>query len=295
MSRPTNLPAVTAEATLLPWLLTSLAPMSRTRVKELLTRGAVSVNGTGTTKHNHLLKPGDRVTLGKLPVRDDSLASAGLRILHEDAAVLVLDKPAGLLTVATDSEKTDTAFARLAAHLAARDAGRPFVVHRLDRDTSGVLLLARTAEARDALQAGWHDLTKTYLAVVRGHPRPAEGRIENFLVEGHDLRVRICGEADPEAKKAASLYRVLTTAGPYSLVEVELVTGRKHQIRVHLNSIRCPIIGDPLYGRADNPARRLGLHAARLEFPHPVTGEVVRVESPLPDVLRRVVGTFDGG
>lgn len=289
MSRPTNLPAVTADAALLPWLLVALAPMSRTRIKELLTRGAVTVNGTATTKHNHPLKPGDRVSVGKPPVRDDSLASAGIRILHEDAAVIVLDKPAGLLTVATDSEKTDTAFARLAAHLEARDAGRPFVVHRLDRDTSGLLLFARTAEARDALQAGWHDLTKTYLAVVRGHPRPPEGRIENFLAEGKDLRVRICDEADPEAKKAVSLYRLLETAGPYSLVEVQLVTGRKHQIRVHLNSIRCPIIGDPLYGRADNPARRLGLHAARLEFPHPVTGDLVRIESPSPDVLRNVI------
>lgn len=295
MSRPTNLPAVAAEAALLPWLLAALAPMSRTRVKELLARGAVTVNGTGTTRHNHPLMPGDRVTVGKPPARDDSLAPAGIRILHEDAAVIVLDKPAGLLTVATDSEKTDTAYARLAAHLEARDAGRPFVVHRLDRDTSGLLLFARTAAARDALQAGWHDLTKTYIAVARGHPRPPEGRIENFLAEGKDLRVRICNEPDRDAKKAVSRYRVLETAGPYSLVEVELVTGRKHQIRVHLNSIRCPIIGDPLYGRADNPAGRLGLHAARLEFPHPVTGEVVRVESPLPDVLRRVVGPGERG
>lgn len=290
MARPTHLPAVAADAPLLAWLLATLAPMSRTKVKELLARGSVCVNGTPTTQFNHPLRPGDRVTLGPLPPRDRSLADAGIAIIHEDAAVIVLDKPAGLLTVATESEKADTAFARLSAHLEARDAGRPFVVHRLDRDTSGLLLFARTAAARDTLQDGWPDVTKTYLAVVQGHPRHPEGRIETFLTEGKDLRVRVCAESEPDAKRAVSRYKVLKEVGRFSLVEVELVTGRKHQIRVHLCDLGRPIIGDPLYGKAENPAGRLGLHAARLEFPHPITGELVRVESPLPAALRKVVG-----
>jgi len=289
VTRERNLPTVTAEAALLPWLLAALAPTSRTRVKELLTRGAVAVNGTTVTRHDHPLRPGDRVTVGKPAVTDRSLAAARVAVVHEDDAVIVLDKPAGLLTVATDDEKTDTAFARLAAHLAARDAGRPFVVHRLDRDTSGLLLFARTAAARDALQAGWADVAKTYLAVVRGRPPEAEGRIENFLAEGRDLRVRPCAASAPEAKLAVTAYRLVKSSGRYSLVEVDLVTGRKHQIRVHLTGLGCPIIGDKVYGRAGDPAGRLGLHATRLVFPHPVTGEEVRVASPLPAALRRLM------
>jgi 23S rRNA pseudouridine1911/1915/1917 synthase len=263
--------------------------MSRTRVKEALTRGAFSVNGKPTTKHNHPLKPGDRVTIGKPAVADRSLTGAGIAIVQESDTVLVLDKPAGLLSVATADEKVDTAFARLSAHLKVRDAGRPFVVHRLDRDTSGLLLFARSTAGRDTLQAGWDEVRKTYLAVVQGRPREREGRIENYLVEGRDLRVRVCGATDPGAKWAVSVYRVLQSTGSYSLVEVELVTGRKHQIRVHLCGLRCPIIGDTVYGQADNPAGRLGLHATRLCFPDPVTGEPTRVESPLPDALRRVL------
>ncbi len=290
MSRPTNLPAVTADAPLLAWLLTALAPMSRTKVKELLARGGVSVNGTPTTQFNHPLTPGDRVTVGKPAVRDTSLSAASITVVHEDASVIVLDKPAGLLTVATDAEKADTAFARLSAHLDARDAGRPFVVHRLDRDTSGLLLFARSAYTRDALQDGWQALTKTYLAVVQGRPPKADGRIENVLAEGKDLRVRVCAAGEPDAKRAVSEYRVLESNGRFSLVEVTLVTGRKHQIRVHMTALGCPIIGDPLYGRAANPAGRLALHAARLEFPHPISGELIRCESPLPDPLRRIVG-----
>lgn len=291
MARETNLPAVTEPGRLLPWLLATLTPqMSRTRVKELLARGAFAVNGTPVTRHDHPLNPGDRVTLGKPAPTDRSLSSAGVRILHEDDAVIVLDKPAGLLTVATDREKTDTAFARLATHLQAREAGRPYVVHRLDRDTSGVLLFARSAEARDTLQTGWDAVTKIYLAIVQGQPRQPSGRIDNHLIEGRDLRVRACRSEEPGAKRALSTYRVLQTSRNFSLVEVELHTGRKHQIRVHLLGLGCPVLGDPLYGRASNPARRLALHATRLEFAHPTTGETVRVESPLPAELRRLMG-----
>jgi 23S rRNA pseudouridine1911/1915/1917 synthase len=171
-----------------------------------------------------------------------------------------------------------------------RGAGRPFVVHRLDRDTSGLLLFARSEAARDALRARWPEVVKTYLAVVRGRPPEPQGRVETHLAEGRDFRVRVCDDDEPGAKHAVSAYRVVRESGPYSLVEVELVTGRKHQIRVHLDSLGCPVIGDALYGRADDPAGRLGLHASRLCFAHPVMGEPIDVASPLPGALRRVVG-----
>src|SRR5262249_28227210 len=149
-------------------------------------------------------------------------ALAGITIVYEDAHLIVIDKPSGLLTVATESEKTDTAFVRLSLHLAALNAGRPFVVHRIDRDTSGLLLFARSAEVRDQLQSDWESVTKTYLAVVEGTPHPAEGVIENYLTEGRDLRVRASKHAgtDKDAKQAVSRFKLRTTRGVYSLVEV---------------------------------------------------------------------------
>ncbi len=284
-----RLPLPTAEGPLLAWLLEALRPMNRTRVKQLLRHGRVSVNGTPTTRHDHPLRPGDQVAIARsAAAADRSLEQAGISIVLEDEALLVIDKPPGLLTVATAAEKIDTAFARLNAHLTARDLGRPFVVHRLDRETSGLLLFARSAAIRDRLQANWGEVTKTYLAVVEGKPRPAQGVVDNFLKEGRDLRVRATAKG-PGTQRAVTRYRVVAVHGKFALVEAVLETGRKHQIRVHLLGLGCPVIGDPVYGSASDPAGRLGLHAWKLAFDHPTTGLRLELESQLPAVLRRVV------
>ena len=283
-----DLPPPTAEAPLLEWLLTTLAPMNRTRVKQLLRSGRVTVNGASVTRHDHPLRPGDAVRITR-EAPAAAASEAGIAIVYEDAHLIVIDKPAGLLTVATESEKTDTSFVRLNAHLAERNAGRLFVVHRLDRDTSGLLLFARSAEVRDELQAHWEDVTKTYLAVVEGTPHPAEGVIENYLTEGRDLRVRASKHPNKDAKRAVSHYKMRATRGGHSLVEVELRTGRKHQIRVHMVGLGCPVAGDKMYGATTNPVKRLCLHAWRLVFTHPVTAAVVELESPLPAALARIV------
>ncbi len=281
------LPAPTADGPLLAWLLEALRPMSRTRVKQLLRHGRVSVNGVATTRHDHPLRPGDRVTLARAAPPASPLEEAGVVIVYQDDALLVIDKPPGLLTVATDTERLDTAFARLNAHLAT-GVGRPFVAHRLDRDTSGLLLFARSAAVRDTLQENWHAVTKTYLAVVQGRPRPNAGVVENFLTEGRDLRVRVTRPGG-RARRAATRYRVMGGRGRYTLVEAVLETGRKHQIRVHLTGLGCPVVGDTLYGAAGDPAGRLGLHAWRLALQHPTTGAPLALEAPLPAALRRLV------
>jgi 23S rRNA pseudouridine1911/1915/1917 synthase len=260
--------------------------MNRTRVKQLLRAGRVVVNGVAVTRHDHPLTPGDRIGIA----REGAAPSSALPVVYEDDALVVIDKPSGLLTVATDGEKADTAFARLRAQLEARRAGRPFVVHRLDRDTSGLLLFAKSPEVRERLQASWEEVAKTYLAVVEGAPDPPAGVVENYLTEGRDLRVRAGRRPGGDAKRAVSRYRAVASAGGYSLVEVGLETGRKHQIRVHLAGLGCPVAGDRVYGAATDPAGRLGLHAWRLALDHPVTGERVGWESPLPEKLRRVVG-----
>jgi 23S rRNA pseudouridine1911/1915/1917 synthase len=250
--------------------------MKRTRVKQLLAHGSVHVNGTPVTRHDHPLHPGDRVSIGR---------KSALPVVYEDDAVIVIDKPAGLLTVATESEKQETAFMKLAAMLPVR----PCVVHRLDRETSGLLLFAKLPVIRDALQAAWDSVEKTYLAVTEGVPKPREGRIDNFLLEGRSLKVRPCHETEPGAKRAESRYRVLKSHAKYSLVEVVIETGRKHQIRVHLAGLGCPIIGDKLYGAQTNPAERLGLHAHRLVLAHPLSGKRIEIESPLPAAFARTV------
>ena len=281
----------TTDAQLLAFLLETLAPMNRTRVKQLLRSGRVTVNGASVTRHDHPLHTGDRVAVVREVPATQAALSPGFAIVYEDDAVMVIDKPPGLLTVATEAEKTDTAFVRLSVHLESRRAGRPFVVHRLDRDTSGLLLFAKSDAVRDLLQANWEAVEKTYLAVVEGVPAPPEGRVENFLTEGRDLRVRASARPGPDAKRAVTRYRVVATHTRFALVEVGLETGRKHQIRVHLAGLGCPVIGDRVYGAKTDPAGRLGLHAWRLAFDHPATGRRVELESPLPEALRRVVGT----
>ena len=287
-----DLPPPTVSGPLLPWLLAALAPTNRTRVKQLLQHGGVSVNGVAVTRHDHPLTPGDRVSVDRgLPAHATGRAAGprptegGLPVVYEDAAVVVIDKPAGLLTVATDAEKEDTAFVR-----ATTQFGRVFVVHRLDRDTSGLLLFAKSADGRDRLQAAWEAVEKTYLVVVDGLPRPAEGVVDNYLGETNNLRMRPVPADAPGAKRAVSRYRVLRAGRRYTLVEVVIITGRKHQIRVHMAGLGCPVIGDEAYRAKMNPVGRLGLHAHRLAFPHPAAGERVVCESPLPRELRNALG-----
>jgi 23S rRNA pseudouridine1911/1915/1917 synthase len=267
--------------------------MNRTRVKQLLHSGRVTVNNSSVTRHDHLVTPVDQIAILRdvqLPGRDDTRKRSDDAPIYMDESVVVLDKPPGLLTVATESEKLDTAFVRLKAHLASEKAGRPFVVHRIDRETSGLLLFARSAEVRDHLQTNWEKAAKTYLAVVEGQPKLPEGKIENYLIESKDLRVRVSKRPSANAKWAVSQYRLIATRCSYSLVEVKLETGRKHQIRVHMAGLDCPVAGDAIYGATTNPVGRLGLHAWRLAFDHPITGKRIELESPFPAKLNRLVG-----
>ena len=232
------------------------------------------------------MKPGDKIEIGR-QATSPHLARLGIKIIHEDDSIVVIDKPFGLLTVGTDTQKVDTAIARLNEALEPRHS-HAFLVHRLDRETSGLLLFAKNTDVRDTLQEMWENVKKQYLAIVVGTPTPPEGIAESFLLEGPDLKMR--KSVDPEAKLARTSYKFVKRTGRYSLMEVTLETGRKHQIRVHLAGIGCPLVGDPVYGTAGELAPRLGLHAGRLTFDHPVSGQRLTVESPLPIELRRFVG-----
>ncbi|MCE9595697.1 MAG: RluA family pseudouridine synthase [Planctomycetes bacterium] len=267
---------------LLEFLRRSLPGWKRSTLEQRIRGGCVRVNGA-TLRRNDVLAQGDEVQVGD---RDDAevetSAPAGIAILHVDDDLVAIDKPAGLLSVSTDRQNERTALALLRDHLSR--PGRParlWPVHRIDRETSGVLLFARSSEARDSVQAAWDEATKTYLALVDGRPRPPDGVIDQPLWEDRGLFVRVGHH--PDAKEARTRYTTLEFRGERALLEVELETGRRHQIRAHLASLGHPIVGDPRYGKAGG---RMELHALRLVVPHPADGRELILEAPAPKSLR---------
>lgn len=291
---------------LLEYLFKTLSDTSRTRVKEYLKFKSVFVNGTVTTRFDHPLAAGDTVAIG--PQKSSEQVSApkfGVRIVYEDDAIVVAEKPSGLLTIATEKVRTRTAFFAVNDYVNAKKSSeekrglRPgrdraqrkkeiFIVHRLDQDASGLLVFAKNIEAKQHLQAHWRRTRKKYFAVVERIPEKKSGTIESFLRENKFLRVYSSRRPD-ESKLAVTHYRVVRTSANYALLEVDLETGRKHQIRVHLADLGHPIAGDKNYGAKTDPAGRLALHAYYLAIDHPVTGERKIFESRLPPEFEKIL------
>lgn len=255
-------------------VLTSLFPdSSKTTLRQMLQTGRVRVNGVIEKNAKCEVADEDVVDVGQKTPAPRSLP-AGLSILHEDDDVIVVLKANGLLTVATPRERETTAQAHLNAYLKEKRGDRIHVVHRLDRETSGVLVFAKSFEARETLkeQFAAHDVERIYVAVVEGALDPREGTFRSMLLERRDLRMESV-DAHPDAKPAVTHYRTIETNGRYSLLEITLETGRKNQIRTHLSEAGHPVVGDRLYGSTINPLDRLGLHAKLLGFRHPATGK----------------------
>jgi 23S rRNA pseudouridine1911/1915/1917 synthase len=282
---------VDAPARLVPFLRRALPTWKRSTLEQRIRAGCVRVNGA-TERSNAPLAAGDDVLVDDAPQPEEASAGAPFPVLHCDAELVAIDKPAGLLSVATDAGGGRSALALLRAALARPGAPAPlWPVHRLDRETSGVLLFARTAEARASVQGAWEHARKTYLAVVEGAPQPAEGVIDRPLLEDERLNVRVSD--DPRAKPARTRYATRETRGERALLVVELATGRRHQIRAHLASIGHPVAGDPRHG-ARETGERLGLHALRLALPHPVDGHELVVEARAPRELFALLGAARG-
>lgn len=282
----------TSSEPLLKYLIASLG-LKRKTAKNLLKHDAVAVNGRAVRQFDHLLAAGDEVSIGAMrtAVAADRLKRARIEVVYQDDDVLVVEKPAGLLTVATDRVKLDTLFVRLNDFLrntSEAATGRAFVVHRLDQETSGLVLFAKNAEARERLQADWPNVQKTYLAIVVGRPEPDRGTITSYLVETKALTIVSSDDPAPDARLAETHYRCWQSRGDFSLVEARLETGRRHQIRVHLAGLNCPIAGDHRYGAKLDPCRRLALHAQQLVFRHPSSGKQITVNSQLPSAMQRL-------
>ena len=218
-----------------------------------------------------------------------------LVILHEDRDMLVVDKPPGLLTIATDEEKTRTAYFMLTDYVrkgCAKSPKRIFIVHRLDRDASGILVFAKSAQAKWSLQEQWHEATKKYLAVVHGHFDKPSDTISSHLAENRTHRVYSTSDKR-EGKLSRTAYKVLKETKALSLLEIDLLTGRKHQIRVHLADSGHPIVGDKKYGDGKPSRKRLALHAFSIFFHHPYSGKPCSFETGIPAYFQKLVGSVE--
>jgi 23S rRNA pseudouridine1911/1915/1917 synthase len=268
---------------------------SRGLAERLIAAGAVLVDGEPRTK-SHRLTGGEDV-LVELPADAAPLVpeEMDLRVAWEDEHLLVVDKPAGVVVHPGAGHATGTlVHGLLALDAAGGDEERPGIVHRLDRDTSGLLVVARSEEAYAKLQelVRARELERRYKALVRGRPRSWTGRIEAPI--GRDRREPTRHSLDTDTpREAVTHFEVERQLDRHALLDVRLETGRTHQIRVHLAAIGLPVVGDPVYGVPDERLRRQFLHAWRLAFPHPLSGEAVEVESPLPADLQAALARFD--
>lgn len=269
---------------LMDFLLAKMGGMKRNSVKALLSHRQVSVNAEVTTQYNTLLKPGDVVTVSS-ERGNTELMHPKVRVIFEDPYLIVIEKKENLLTVRTDNGNELTAYSILKKHvLKASKFNRIYTVHRLDRETSGVLVFAKDRSVQLALQENWHtDVKKRiYVAVVEGRMERQEDTIVSWLTENEKSLKVHSSPVDNGGQQAVTHYRVIKSNDDYSLLEIELATGRKNQIRVHMQSIGHPVIGDKRYGAKTNPIGRLALHARILEFTHPVTKNPVHFETPVP-------------
>ena len=279
---------VEEETTLLPFLLLRVKDKSRNTVKGLLSRRQVLVDGRAVTRFDAPLAPGQRVEL--LPKSSAGAAELPFPILYEDAGLIAVDKPAGLLSMGNEKERRRTAYRAVSEYVKAREAGRRlFIVHRLDRDTSGVLVFAKDEGLKRALQDNWEKLVKQrgYTAAVEGTLPQAEGTVRSWL---HETATHLVysGPRGRDAKEAVTHYRAVMERRGYTLAEVEIDTGRKNQIRVHMGDLGCPIAGDRQYGAKTDPMGRLALHAGVLVLTDPRTKKDLTLRAPLPAPFRKL-------
>ncbi|MFD1678160.1 RluA family pseudouridine synthase [Alicyclobacillus fodiniaquatilis] len=281
---------VREEAHLLPFLLEKYPGKGRNKVKSLLTRGQVMVGNRVVTRHDHLLAAGDKVTILQTGSVQGREAMAGVKIIYEDESLLVINKPPRLLSIATDEEKERTAYRILNEYVQERNPrARLFIVHRLDRDTSGLMMFAKSEAVKNQLQDHWKDviLERSYVALVEGAVEEKQSTIKTWLKESSTKTMYVSQPGDGVV--AITHYQVIERTSEYSLLAVQLETGRKNQIRVHMQSIGHSVVGDKRYGSRKNPIARLGLHAQILAFKHPITGETLRFETKIPNQFQRVL------
>ena len=273
---------VKKECELLEFLFETFPSQSRNSVKSLLSSRRVSVDGAPITQFNFKLFPGDTIIISNTAIRRKTRSN--LPIIYEDDEFIVINKPSGLLSIASDKEKGSTAYRMLSDYVQQKDKhNRIFVVHRLDEDTSGVLMVAKNPNIQQLLQDNWNDIVtkRGYYAIVEGIMENKQGTVKSYLRKNaQNLMYSV--KSPKDSQLAITHYKVMQESEKYSLLDVNIDTGRKNQIRVHMGDLGHHVIGDDKYGEPANPLKRLGLHAYCLEFTHPVKKKKMRFEAPMP-------------
>ncbi|MBC2854997.1 RluA family pseudouridine synthase [Cetobacterium sp. 2A] len=267
------------------FLLEKLEGQSRNNIKTLLTKEQILVNGQVVKQYNHSLKSGDEVSVIFSKSREEK-ALQGIKIIYEDDALIAIEKNSGMLSIASDKEKEKTAYSILKENLKKKNPrNKIFIVHRLDKDTSGVMIFAKSEDIQKKLQENWNEIVKerTYVAVVEGTVKEDKGTIKSWLKENKAHISYSTFSENDGGKLAVTAYKVIGRRRGYSLVEAELETGRKNQIRVHMKDLGHSVTGDKKYGAEKNPIKRLGLHAKTIKFQHPVTDKIVTFSSDIPE------------
>jgi 23S rRNA pseudouridine1911/1915/1917 synthase len=277
---------VTNNDTLLNFLLNNIKNKSKNNVKTLLKNGNIFINNKSNTKFDHPLKKGDIIEIRySVEVNDKSK----IDIIYEDNDIIVINKPAGLLSIATDNEKEMTAYNLVSNYLKNRDKhNKVFVIHRLDKDTSGVLMFAKNERIKDMYQDNWNDLVKIrgYVAIVEGKIAK-DGTVKSWLKETKTNLV-YSSNREGDGKEAITNYHIIKSNNNYSLLEIDIKTGRKNQIRVHMKDINHSIVGDKKYGSTSDPLKRLGLHANLLELTNPLTKKILHFEVSVPNSFNKL-------
>lgn len=264
---------------LIEFLKKMFSNLSKNSVKSLLHNEKVFVNGNMTTKYNYELNVGDVVEIREKVAKN-------INIIYEDKDIIVINKPSGLLTVATEKEKNKTAYHLVMEYLKKKNKNnRIFIIHRLDKDTSGIIMFAKNERAKHLYQDNWNDIVKKrcYYAVIDGKMENKEGTIKSYLKENGNM---VYSVKDRSGKLAITEYKVLKERKNISLLDINLKTGRKNQIRVHMKENKTPILGDLKYGEKSKLINRLALHAYKLELVNPVTKKLLTFEINMPNEFK---------
>ena len=279
---------VNEEAPLLEWLLRNVGE-SRTKVKATLQGRGIKVNGKTVTQFDFLLKPGMKVAVSKTKRNQQSFKSRYVKIVYEDRWLIVIEKMPGILSMAAGHSSLNVKSVLDDYFKKSRQKCTAHVVHRLDRDTSGLMVYAKDIDTEQILEHNWHQIVydRRYVAVVSGEMEDDEGTIQNWLKD-NKAYVTYSSPVDNGGKLAITHFHVLDRTTEHSLVEFQLETGRKNQIRVHSADMGHPVCGDTKYGNGDDPLHRLCLHAWLLCFTHPITHERLEFETPIPTTFRKL-------
>lgn len=274
---------VNAPVKLMEHLSASMPDRKRTFIKQLLSHNQVAVNGRPESQFDLELQPSDSVKVN-FTHEFKVFNNRRLKIVYEDDDIIVVEKGYGLLSMGNDKKPDNTAYSILRDYVKwTNPLNKIFIVHRLDRDTSGLMMFAKSMEAKEKMQHNWNNmvLNRVYVAVVEGELEEKEGTVKSYLVE--NSRYEVYSTDDPKkGQLAVTRYRTIQTNGKYSLLELELDTGRKNQIRVHMHDLGHPISGDTKYGAEKSPLHRLALHAKTLRFIHPITRQIMDFSSRVP-------------